>query len=151
MDGYNAIYNLQGHEPQNATIIFLKDKLSIGLKDEFGNPKVVYWFFDKIVREEFRKAGRVVVRHEGYPAQTIEVSHKEFAEKLDHHLREKNVYYDDLVGGNILSRLRITPVRKNGFIDYMKSIGKLGGQNKVPRLSNDRIIADALTKCLNNK
>jgi hypothetical protein len=76
---------------------------------------------------------------------------EEFAEKLDHHLREKNVYYDDLVGGNILSRLRITPVRKNGFIDYMKSIGKLGGQNKVPRLSNDRIIADALTKCLNNK
>lgn len=83
MDGYNAIYNLQGHEPQNATIIFLKDKLSIGLKDEFGNPKVVYWFFDKIVREEFRKAGRVVVRHEGYPAQSIEVGYKEFADKLE--------------------------------------------------------------------
>jgi hypothetical protein len=67
-----------------------------------------------------------------------------FAAKLDKNLRDKNVYYDDLVGGNILSPLRITPVRKNGFIDYMKSIGKLGGQNKVPRLSNDRKIADGL-------
>jgi len=69
-----------------------------------------------------------------------------FAVKLDHNLREKNLYYDDLVGGNILRPLKITPVRKNGFIDYMKSIGKLGGQNKVPRLSNDRKIADGLAK-----
>ena len=67
-----------------------------------------------------------------------------FAMKLDHHLREKNSYYDDLVGGNILTSLKITAVHKNGFIDYMKSIGKLGGQNKVPRLSNDRKIADKL-------
>ena len=69
-----------------------------------------------------------------------------FAAKLDQHLRQKNVYYDDLIGGKILSPLKITPVRKNGFIDYMKSIGKLGGQNKVPRLSNDRMIADELIK-----
>jgi hypothetical protein len=69
-----------------------------------------------------------------------------FAEIVDNNLREKNVYYDDLVGGNILSRLKITQIRKNGFIDYMKSIGKLGGQNKVPRLSNDRKIADKLTE-----
>jgi hypothetical protein len=69
-----------------------------------------------------------------------------FTSKLDQHLREKNVYYDDLIGGNILSTLKITPVRKNGFIDYMKSIGKLGGQNKVPRLSNDRKIAGELAK-----
>ncbi len=67
-----------------------------------------------------------------------------FAEKIDVTLREKNVYYDDLISGNILQRLIITPVRKNGFIDYMKSIGKLGGQNKLPRLSNDRKIADEL-------
>ena len=69
-----------------------------------------------------------------------------FAAKLDQHLRQKNVYYDDLIGGKILSPLRITPVRKNGFIDYMKSIGKLGGQNKMPRLSNDRKIAGELIK-----
>lgn len=69
-----------------------------------------------------------------------------FAGKLDHYMRGKNVYYDDLIAGNILKPLKITPVRKNGFIDYMKSIGKLGGQNKVPRLSNDRKIADELIR-----
>lgn len=66
------------------------------------------------------------------------------AQKIDDNLRKKNVYYDDLISGNILQRLVITPVRKNGFIDYMKSIGKLGGQNKLPRLGNDRRIADEL-------
>jgi hypothetical protein len=67
-----------------------------------------------------------------------------FALKVDHNLREKNIYYDDLITGNILQPLQIRIVRKNGFIDFMKSIGKLGGQNKVPRLSNDRKIADEL-------
>jgi len=69
-----------------------------------------------------------------------------FAKKIDDNLRQKNVYYDDLIGGNILQQLRISSLKKNSFIDYMKSIGKLGGQNKVPRLSNDRKIADELTK-----
>ncbi len=67
-----------------------------------------------------------------------------FLQKVDDNLRQKNVYYDDLIAGNILERLKITTIKKNGFIDYMKSIGKLGGQNKVPRLSNDRKIAEAL-------
>lgn len=71
---------------------------------------------------------------------------EKFAGILDQHMREKNVYYDDLITGNILKPLKLTPVKKNGFIDYMKSIGKLGGQNKVPRLSNDRKIADELVK-----
>ncbi|MEI6088755.1 MAG: GH3 auxin-responsive promoter family protein, partial [Bacteroidota bacterium] len=69
----------------------------------------------------------------------------EFAEKVDQQLRIKNVYYDDLIKGNILEKLKISPIRRNGFIDYMKSIGKLGGQNKVPRLSNDRAIANELS------
>ncbi len=69
-----------------------------------------------------------------------------FAKKVDDNLRLKNVYYDDLIGGNILEQLHISAIKKNGFIDYMKSIGKLGGQNKVPRLSNDRKIADELEK-----
>jgi len=73
---------------------------------------------------------------------------KAFISKLDNNLRERNVYYDDLIRGNVLSELQIRRVRKNGFIDYMKSIGKLGGQNKVPRLSNDRQIADVLTNFL---
>jgi hypothetical protein len=74
-----------------------------------------------------------------------------FANKVEVNLRKKNVYYDDLISGNILSPLKITAVRKNGFIDYMKSIGKLGGQNKVPRLSNDRKIADELVKWSDNR
>ncbi|MEX6686136.1 GH3 auxin-responsive promoter family protein [Danxiaibacter flavus] len=72
-----------------------------------------------------------------------------FIEKVDNNLRQKNVYYDDLIAGNILQKLKITPIVKNGFIDYMKSIGKLGGQNKLPRLSNDRKIADALQPFVN--
>ncbi len=67
-----------------------------------------------------------------------------FALKIDANLRKRNVYYDDLIAGNILQVLKITTVRRNGFVDYMKGIGKLGGQNKVPRLGNDRKIADGL-------
>jgi hypothetical protein len=67
-----------------------------------------------------------------------------FALHLDEQMRKLNVYYDDLIAGNILRTLRITCLRRNAFIDYMKSQGKLGGQNKVPRLSNDRKIADLL-------
>ena len=69
-----------------------------------------------------------------------------FSKELDRQLRTLNVYYDDLISGNILRTLVITRLPKNAFIDYMKSIGKLGGQNKVPRLSNDRKIADDLRR-----
>jgi hypothetical protein len=68
----------------------------------------------------------------------------EFALKVDNNLRSKNIYYDDLIRGNILHPLVIRPLKKNAFIGYMKSVGKLGGQNKVPRLSNDRQLAEAL-------
>lgn len=67
-----------------------------------------------------------------------------FAKKLDHHLQQKNSYYLDLIQGKILKRLVISPLQKNSFQQYMKSVGKLGGQNKLPRLSNDRKIANAL-------
>jgi hypothetical protein len=69
-----------------------------------------------------------------------------FANELDSQLRSLNVYYDDLISGSILRTLQLTVLPKNAFIDYMKSIGKLGGQNKVPRLSNDRKIAQDLHK-----
>jgi hypothetical protein len=69
-----------------------------------------------------------------------------FAASVDRHLAQKNIYYEDLIAGKILQTLKIRPMKKNAFIEYMKSIGKLGGQNKVPRLSNDRKIADALAK-----
>ena len=67
-----------------------------------------------------------------------------FANTLDEKLTQLNVYYDDLITGNILQRLKIRALAPNAFIDYMKSQGKLGGQNKVPRLSNDRKIADEI-------
>jgi len=69
---------------------------------------------------------------------------KAFAKCIDSHLQQKNVYYKDLITGSILSPLQIQVISKGGFINYMRSIGKLGGQNKVPRLSNDRVIADVL-------
>ncbi len=69
---------------------------------------------------------------------------EDFAQQLDYGMRVRNIYYDDLIKGNVLRRLIITKVAKNGFQDYMKSIGKLGGQNKIPRLSNNRKIANAL-------
>jgi len=67
---------------------------------------------------------------------------EEFALKIDIAMGKQNVYYDDLIVGKVLRTLVITKVPKNGFQEYMKSIGKLGGQNKLPRLSNDRKIAD---------
>lgn len=67
-----------------------------------------------------------------------------FAEAIDSAMRKKNIYYDDLITGNVLRKVVITKVSKNGFQEYMKSQGKLGGQNKIPRLSNDRKIADQL-------
>lgn len=69
-----------------------------------------------------------------------------FAKKVDEALQKKNVYYYDLIVGNILLPLKLNSVPKNTFINYMKAEGKLGGQNKVPRLSNDRKIADKLTE-----
>lgn len=69
-----------------------------------------------------------------------------FASILDESLQEQNSYYKDLISGKILRQLKIRTVPKNGFQNYMKSIGKLGGQNKLPRLANDRKIADELEK-----
>lgn len=71
---------------------------------------------------------------------------EEFALQINAAMRKQNVYYDDLIVGNVLRTLVITKVPKNGFQEYMKSIGKLGGQNKLPRLSNDRTIAQFFEK-----
>jgi GH3 auxin-responsive promoter len=69
-----------------------------------------------------------------------------FALLLDNKMREQNVYYNDLVKGSVLRPAVLTLLEKGSFNNYMKSAGKLGGQNKVPRLANDRKIADALKK-----
>ncbi|WP_372946517.1 GH3 auxin-responsive promoter family protein, partial [Muriicola sp.] len=70
----------------------------------------------------------------------------EFAGHLDKALQAQNSYYFDLIEGKVLQPLKVTPVRKGGFQAYMKSVGKLGGQNKVQRLSNDRKVAEGLEK-----
>lgn len=83
MDAYTGKYYLQGGEEQEATILFLKDKLSIGLRDEHGNPRIVYWPYEQILRDNFWKRGVAIVRSTTYPIQTIEVEQKEFADKLE--------------------------------------------------------------------
>jgi len=67
-----------------------------------------------------------------------------FEKELDANLRELNSYYDDLIKGSVLKKLTINTLKPAAFIEYMRSQGKLGGQNKVPRLANDRKIADSL-------
>jgi hypothetical protein len=67
-----------------------------------------------------------------------------FAAVLDAEMVRQNIYYEDLIKGKILRPLVLRPLQRGAFRDYMKSQGKLGGQNKVPRLSNDRAIAEAL-------
>lgn len=69
-----------------------------------------------------------------------------FALKVDKALQQKNIYYFDLIEGSILQPLKITTLQKEAFVNYMKAEGKLGGQNKVPRLSNDRKIAEGLER-----
>ena len=72
------------------------------------------------------------------------IDSEKFVEALDASLQEQNSYYFDLIDGKVLQTLKVTSIKKDGFQRYMKSIGKLGGQNKVQRLSNDRKLADAL-------
>lgn len=67
-----------------------------------------------------------------------------FIDTVDTSVRNQNSYYNDLVSGNILRKLVITKIKKDGFQQFMAANGKLGGQNKVPRLSNTREIADQL-------
>ena len=73
-----------------------------------------------------------------------------FAQQLNENMCLQNVYYQDLIDGKILAPLRISVLQKNAFIDYMRSKGKLGGQNKVPRLSNERVIADDLIQYISH-
>ena len=67
-----------------------------------------------------------------------------FAARLDVAMAQQNIYYQDLIEGHILQPLKMVPMQRDTFRNYMKSLGKLGGQNKVPRLANDRALADAL-------
>lgn len=76
--------------------------------------------------------------------ETLPRAMRVFQKHLDESMQQQNSYYFDLIDGKILQTLKITPIKKYGFQEYMKSIGKLGGQNKVQRLSNDRSVAEKL-------
>ena len=126
-------------------------------------------FGEHVIGEEVEKAMRETIREfpetelveftvapnvtpeEGLPRHEWYVEFRQepndlasFQNKLDLHLQKLNTYYFDLVSGNILSELKLIPLQQDAFRNYMKSIGKLGGQNKVPRLSNDRKLAEGL-------
>ena len=104
-----------------------------------------------VLIQEFTVAPQVMV-NEGLPYHEwfIEFSEQPnnidvLASKIDKYLQKQNTYYEDLITGKILQPLKITTIEKGGFANYMKSKGKLGGQNKLPRLANDRKIAESLT------
>lgn len=73
-----------------------------------------------------------------------------FAKKVDAEMVKQNIYYEDLISGGILRPLKIRSMQRDAFRTYMKTQGKLGGQNKVPRLSNDRKIAEQLVQLAKN-
>ncbi len=76
---------------------------------------------------------------------------RSFIKILDTSLQNQNSYYFDLIEGKILQTLKLTSIERGGFKAYMKSIGKLGGQNKIQRLANDRKVADGLSKFISIK
>jgi beta-barrel assembly-enhancing protease len=83
MDAYTGIYYLQGSEEKEASVLFQKDKLSIGLLDDARKPLVVYWYYDQITKGNFWKTGKAIVHYPGYPVQVLEVASKDFANQLE--------------------------------------------------------------------
>ena len=131
----NASTNVLNSRELNGFLPFLKNTMS-----KFSEAELV----------EFTVAPQVTPS-EGLPYHEwlVEFTHlpadpTAFNQTLDAEMVKQNTYYNDLITGNILRPLKLTALPKGAFIDYMKSIGKLGGQNKVPRLSNDRKVANAL-------
>ena len=70
----------------------------------------------------------------------------EFEKEIDKNMQKRNIYYKDLINDKVISRLKVNQAKKKSFINFMKSIGKLGGQNKVPRISNDNSIIEKIKK-----
>ncbi len=100
-----------------------------------------------MVAPQINPNGDQLPYHEWFVEFEKEPSDREkFIEILDTILQKQNSYYFDLIDGKILQRLKVTSIKSGGFNDYMKSKGKLGGQNKVQRLANDRSVADGLSK-----
>jgi len=120
-----------GEEVEHA-LLTVSNEAGIGITEFTVAPQVVAPEGELPYHEWFIEFAEV-------PADLVD-----FAKKIDEALQKKNIYYFDLIEGKILQPLVIRPLKKDAFVSYMKSQGKLGGQNKVPRLSNDRKIADGL-------
>ena len=108
--------------------------------------------FSEVVVTEFTLApnlqfNKEISCHEWYIEFSKEPNNLEkFSKMLDENLQIQNIYYKDLIDGKVLEPLRVIPVPPGSFKNYMKSRGKLGGQNKVPRLSNNREFVLGLNK-----
>ena len=111
MEGYLGKYYIQGGAEQEATILLLKDKLSIGIRDEHGNPRIVYWPYEQIIRDNFWKRGQSIVRSGTYPIQTIEVDGKEFADKLESVFKERErSWFGRLLNKNVMGLVKVLVV-----------------------------------------
>jgi Zn-dependent protease with chaperone function len=111
MDAYSGKYYLQGGPEQEATILLMKDKISIGLRDEAGNPQVVYWAYGQIVRDNFWKRGQAIVKCGSYPVQHIEVDSKEFVEKLEAIFRHREKsWLSRTLNKNVMGMLKVLAV-----------------------------------------
>lgn len=108
MDAFSAKYYLQGGEAREATVLLLKDKLSIGIRNEYNEPRLIYWPYQQIIKDNFWKRGQAVVRCGSYPVQVIEVDSKEFADKLERLLAHKNrSWLSRTMNRNMLHMLKV--------------------------------------------
>ena len=123
-----------------------KDSLFVKQADESyhiggSQPAESYLDINKIIN--IAKESKANAVHPGYGFLS---ENYKFAEIVDSEMKNQNIYYKDLVDGKVLQPLKVVNVPTGSFKKYMKSLGKLGGQNKVPRLSNNRDFVTGLNK-----
>ena len=107
MNNFAGTYTMKGGEPYLATFSFLTDKIDIYFKDEHGNDRHVFWYYDEIIKENFRQQGKSVVRYSGFPVQTIEANSAEFATELESHISKQGKKILLKTFGHALPFLRI--------------------------------------------
>lgn len=107
MTTFKGTYTMQGGDPYPATFSFLKDKLNIHFKDEHGNDRNVFWYYDEIIKENFRQHGAVTVRYSGFPAQIIETRQSDFVAELEQHIQKQDKKFLLKTFGHALPFLRI--------------------------------------------
>lgn len=90
MNNYKGTYSIKGGAEYAAAFTFLKDKLSIKFNDENNNGREVYWYYDEIIKENFRQHGETIIRYKGYPEQIIETDSSEFVTRLAEHTAKQN-------------------------------------------------------------